>query len=75
MVDHPFEPGRPLCPRLNPLVIGVNAPPDEAGVRVKKLFADVRGLDNVVVDERKGFLEIIADYNPLGQFGANWSHW
>jgi len=75
MADHPGEPERRLCPRLNPLVIGVNATPDEAGVRVKKLFADLHGLDNVVVNERKSFLEVIADYNPLGQFGASWSHW
>ena len=75
MIDQPRDPWRPLCPRLNPLVIGVSATPDEAGVRVKKLFADLRGLDDVVVDQRKSFLEIIADYNPLGQFGASWSHW
>ena len=74
MVQHPGEPWRPLCPRLNPLVIGVDATPDEAGVRVTKLFADLRGVDNVVVESPKTFLEYIADYNPLGQFGASWSH-
>jgi hypothetical protein len=73
MVEHPREHFHPLCPRLNPLVIGLGAAPDEAGVRVKKLFADVRGLDDVVVEPRKSFLEYIADYNPLGQFGASWS--
>jgi hypothetical protein len=74
MVQHPGEPWRPLCPRLNPLVIGFDATPDEAGVRVKQRFADLRGLDNVVIQPRKTFLECIADYNPLGQFGASWSH-
>jgi hypothetical protein len=75
MVYHPSEPWRPLCPRLNPLVINVSATPDEAGVRVKKFFDDLRGLDNVVVDQPKSFLEYIADYNPLGQFGASWGRW
>jgi hypothetical protein len=74
MVEHPREPWRPLCPRLSPLVIGFDATPDEASVRVKKRFADLRGLDNVVIPPRKTFLEYIADYNPLGQFGASWSH-
>jgi hypothetical protein len=73
MVEHPREPWHPLCPRLNPLVIGVDAAPDEAAVRVKKRFADLRGLDNVVVEPRKSFLECIADYNPLGQWGVSWS--
>ena len=73
MVVHPGEPWRPLCPRLNPFVIGVDATPDEASVRVRTLFTDLRGLDNIVVESRKSFLECIADYNPLGQFGASWS--
>ncbi len=72
MVQHPGEPWHPRCPRPNPIVIGSDAPPDEAGARVKKFLTDLRGLDNVVVERRKSLLESIADYNPLGQFGACW---
>ena len=64
--------GRPVC-RLDPRVLHDIAAPEAGDVRLGKLFADLRRTESPAVRPRASFWDAIADYNPLGQFGARGS--